>query len=107
MENKLSYLNLLYEMSRVYFIIRSFKQREELKKSHQIGIKLNLAQSKIIVDSNQNCDWTNRLSATVSHLNDEDADLLSLSYNPKDHNHLQIPNEIELENDFYESNKIS
>ncbi|CAK77287.1 unnamed protein product (macronuclear) [Paramecium tetraurelia] len=107
MENKLSYLNLLYEMSRVYFIIRSFKQREELKKSHQIGIKLNLAQSKIIVDSNQNCDWTNRLSATVSHLNDEDADLLSLSHTFKQHIELQIPNEIYIENEFYENNKIS
>lgn len=42
MNPKLSYINLLYEMSRIYFIIRSFKCREELKKSHSIGIKIDL-----------------------------------------------------------------
>lgn len=39
-------MNLLYEISRLYLIIRSTKLREELLKSHQIGIKLNIPISK-------------------------------------------------------------
>ncbi|CAK65579.1 unnamed protein product (macronuclear) [Paramecium tetraurelia] len=39
MQQKLSYLNLLYEISRLYFVIRSSKFRNEFYKSHQIGIK--------------------------------------------------------------------
>lgn len=35
-------MNLVYEISRLYLIIRSSKLREELLKSHAIGIKLNL-----------------------------------------------------------------
>lgn len=42
----------------------------------------------MMADSNQNSNWTNRLSATVSQLNDEDADLLSLTHKTKDHIHL-------------------
>ncbi|CAD8158692.1 unnamed protein product [Paramecium pentaurelia] len=105
MQNKLSYLNLLYEMSRIYFIIRSFKFRDELKKSHQIGIKINLSQSKMMIDSNLNYNWTNR-SQTFSQLNDEDADLLSLSNKAKEI-HPSVPDEICIDKDFYENNKIS
>lgn len=39
-------MNLLYEISRLYLIIRSSKLREELVKSHQIGIKLNFRALK-------------------------------------------------------------
>ncbi|CAD8074806.1 unnamed protein product [Paramecium sonneborni] len=106
MQTKLSYLNLLYEMSRIYFIIRSFKYRQELKKAHQIGIKINLSQPKEFIDSGPNSNWTNRVSSTISYLNDEDADLLSLSNKTLEQNQLQIPDEICLENDFYESNKV-
>ncbi|CAD8060177.1 unnamed protein product [Paramecium primaurelia] len=39
---KFSYLNLIYEVSRLQFILQSITVKEEFYQSHQIGIKLNL-----------------------------------------------------------------
>lgn len=32
---------MIYEMSRMYIILRSFKSLEEIKESHYIGLSLN------------------------------------------------------------------
>ncbi|CAD8153169.1 unnamed protein product [Paramecium pentaurelia] len=103
---KLSYINLLYEMSRIYFIIRSFKYREELKRSHQIGIKIDLTQPKEFIDSGLSPNLKNRISFTGQLLNDDDTDLLSFYNQSREKNNIMIPDEIYLENDFYEINKV-
>lgn len=40
METKLTFTNILYEISRIYFLIRSNTRKEEIKKSHLVGLKL-------------------------------------------------------------------
>lgn len=46
MKPKLSFLNLLYEVSRIYFILRSIKTRDEFRKCLSIGVKLNFLTPK-------------------------------------------------------------
>ncbi|CAD8082449.1 unnamed protein product [Paramecium sonneborni] len=107
MQQKLCYMNLLYEISRLYLIIRSSKLREELLKSHQIGIKLNLPTIK------EDNYLSNSKSAHKFHslvepflLNEDDAELLSLAKRAKQKDFDAIPEEIYNEADYFFLNKI-
>ncbi|CAD8107912.1 unnamed protein product [Paramecium primaurelia] len=107
MQQKLCYLNLLFEISRLYFIIRSFKYREELYKSHSVGIKMNLNLNKefdFIDNYNSISSAKSNLQSIV--LNEDDADLISLTRRRPQNNFDCIPEEIINENDFYNTNKI-
>ncbi|CAD8200125.1 unnamed protein product [Paramecium pentaurelia] len=107
MQQKLSYMNLLYEISRIYLIIRSIKLRDELLKSHQIGIKLNLSTVK--EDnylSNYRSDQKINTQAEPFILNEDDAELLSLSKRGNQKYIETIPEEIYNEVDYYYLNKI-
>ncbi|CAD8158697.1 unnamed protein product [Paramecium pentaurelia] len=107
MEVKLSYLNMLYEISRIYFIIRSYNNRQELKKSHSVGIKLSLASTnENFLDSGPNSNLSNRLGMNLLVLNDEDSNLLSLSMRKQIPILDQLQQEICSEDNFFEINKI-
>ncbi|CAD8070250.1 unnamed protein product [Paramecium sonneborni] len=107
METKLSYLNMLYELSRIYFIIRSSNYREELKKSHSVGIKMNFPQTnENFLDSGPNSNLSNRLPMNLLVLNDEDANLLSLAMRKQVSKLDPLQEEICPENNYYEINKL-
>lgn len=44
MLSKISLTNMIYELSRLEFIIRSIVSRENLRKCHGIGIKVRLKE---------------------------------------------------------------
>ncbi|CAD8179584.1 unnamed protein product [Paramecium octaurelia] len=105
MRKKFSYLNLLYEISRLYFVMRSSKFRNEFQKSHQIGIKINMLQQKeseIVFTPKSEKSFENNYI-----LNDDDADILSYSRKKIDKNYDLISEEIYNEIDYYFMNKIS
>ncbi|CAK58187.1 unnamed protein product (macronuclear) [Paramecium tetraurelia] len=107
MHQKLNYLNLLYEISRLYFIIRSSKYRGELFKSHSVGIKMNLNTNKdfdVIYDYNSISSAKQKTDNFL--LNEDDADIISLTRRKIQINLDFIPDEIINENDFYNANKI-
>ncbi|CAD8096128.1 unnamed protein product [Paramecium primaurelia] len=107
MIQKLSYLNLLYEISRLYFIIRSSKCREELYKSHHIGIKMNFnAINELDGIFNYKSICSLQSSRDNILLNEDDADILSLSKKGLENCCNIIPEEIFNEIDFYITNKI-
>ncbi|CAD8179632.1 unnamed protein product [Paramecium octaurelia] len=105
MKQKFSYLNLLYEISRLYFVMRSSKFRNEFLKSHQIGIKINLLQQKeseiVFTPKSEKSFEDNYV------LNADDADILSQSRRKIDKNYDLISEEIYNEIDYYYINKIS
>ncbi|CAD8111340.1 unnamed protein product [Paramecium sonneborni] len=107
MQQKLSFLNLLYEISRLYLIIRSLKYREELLKSHEVGIKINLTQAKesdALFGQKSSCSVKSYQDNFL--LNEDDVDLLSLARRKTEKNYENIPEEIYNEIDFYNTNKI-
>ncbi|CAK65511.1 unnamed protein product (macronuclear) [Paramecium tetraurelia] len=104
MQQKFSYLNLLYEISRLYFVMRSSKFRYEFQKSHQIGIKISTLQQKdseIILTPKSEKDYENNYI-----LNDDDADILSYSRRKTDKIYDPISEELYNEIDYYYANKI-
>ncbi|CAK60706.1 unnamed protein product (macronuclear) [Paramecium tetraurelia] len=107
MQQKLCYMNLLYEISRLYLIIRSSKSKEELLKSHQIGIKLNLSIQKE-VNCLSNVMSVQRINQETDPflLNEDDAELLSLPKRESQKYGEIIPEEIYNEGDYYLLNKI-
>lgn len=44
MSSKISFSNMIYELSRLEFIVRSLISREELRKCHGVGIKVRLKE---------------------------------------------------------------
>ncbi|CAD8111420.1 unnamed protein product [Paramecium sonneborni] len=107
MQQKLCYMNLVYEISRLYLIIRSSKLREELLKSHLIGIKLNLPVLKEDTCLS-NCKSAQKINSQMEPylLNEDDAELLSLA-NRRCQKYVEtIPEEIYNEVDYYYLNKI-
>ncbi|CAD8172851.1 unnamed protein product [Paramecium pentaurelia] len=104
MELKMTLLNILYEISRLYFLIRSIKIREEIERSHQIGISLSsIYQQNNEIESSPKS--TPRKSEQLL-LNNLDVNILSLTQ--RKHQRLEsIENEIPIEqNDFYSVNSI-
>ncbi|CAD8179490.1 unnamed protein product [Paramecium octaurelia] len=105
MQKKLSYLNLLYEISRLYFVMRSSKFRNEFLKSHQIGIKISLFQQK---DSEMVLTPKSEKSFENNYvLNEDDAEILNFNRTNFDRNYELISEEIYNEIDYYYMNKIS
>ncbi|CAK81847.1 unnamed protein product (macronuclear) [Paramecium tetraurelia] len=105
MRQKSSYLNLLYEISRLYFVMRSSKFRNEFQKSHQIGIKINLFQQKesdIVFTPKSEKSFENNYI-----LNEDDAEILSYYRSQADKKYDLIPEEMYDEVDYYSMNKIS
>ncbi|CAD8215380.1 unnamed protein product [Paramecium octaurelia] len=104
MRQKFSYLNLLYEISRLYFVIRSSKFRNEFSKSHQIGIKINIPQykdSETLVSQKSEKIFENNCI-----LNEDDAEILSQARSKIDKNFDLISEELYNEVDYYYLNKI-
>ncbi|CAK65549.1 unnamed protein product (macronuclear) [Paramecium tetraurelia] len=105
MQKKLSYLNLLYEISRMYFVMRSSKFRNEFHKSHQIGIKISLFQQKesemILTPKSEKYFENNHV------LNEDDAEILNYNRTNIVRNYELISEEIYNEMDYYYMNKIS
>ncbi|CAD8107785.1 unnamed protein product [Paramecium primaurelia] len=106
MRQKLSYMNLLYEISRLYLLIRSFKFREEILKSHSIGIKLHLPF--VTEDGFSNFKSTQRFNIKREPfiLNEDDAELLSIERKGIQKEIITIPDEIQDEEDYYNLNKF-
>ncbi|CAD8074283.1 unnamed protein product [Paramecium primaurelia] len=104
MELKMTLLNILYEISRLYFLIRSIKIREEIERSHQIGISLSS-----IFQQNNEIESTPKSTPRKSEqllLNNLDVNILSLTQR-KLQRLESIENEIPIEqNDFYSVNSI-
>ncbi|CAD8076294.1 unnamed protein product [Paramecium sonneborni] len=104
---KLSYLNLLYEISRIYFLLRSIHSRDDIRKSHSIGIKIGfLQQLECLQDSNSKSDYTQRIEGNQLLLNDEDVNILSVEEKTQIQCSEKIPDEISNQNDFFDINKI-
>ncbi|CAK92389.1 unnamed protein product (macronuclear) [Paramecium tetraurelia] len=104
MELKMTLSNIIYEISRLYLLVRSNKLREEIERCHQIGISFN----SIYLQSNEletSLKSTARKSEWL-YLNNQDVNLLSLSRR-KQQRLDSIDNEIPIEeNDFYGLNKV-
>ncbi|CAD8146089.1 unnamed protein product [Paramecium octaurelia] len=107
MKSKFSFINLLYEISRIQLLIRSTKSREEFRKSHQIGIKLNFSNEKEFNFSAAKPSFTQRACSNPLYLTDEEVDILSLNERTREINYDKIPDELSEQNDFYEINKIT
>ncbi|CAD8145189.1 unnamed protein product [Paramecium pentaurelia] len=107
MRSKFSFINLLYEISRIQFIIRSTKSRDEFRKSHQIGIKLSFSNEKDLNFSAVKSSFTQRPFSNQLYLIDEEVDILSLTERLREKNDYKIPDELQEQNDFYEINKIT
>ncbi|CAD8145084.1 unnamed protein product [Paramecium pentaurelia] len=106
-ENKLSYLNLLYEISRLYFLIRSSNSRDQIRKSHQIGIRMSFLQDlEGFQDFNSKSDYSQRIDGQLL-LNDEDQNILSVEEKNQIQSSEKIPEELCNQYDFFEINKIS
>lgn len=75
MQTKLSYMNLLYEISRLYILIRSEKSRELIRKSHSVGIKLDFIEPDTVFKSYS----SSRHGLGALKLNEDDITLISLS----------------------------
>ncbi|CAD8179054.1 unnamed protein product [Paramecium octaurelia] len=104
MELKMTLLNILYEISRLYFLIRSIKVREEIDRCHSIGISLSS-----ICQQNHEIESTPKSTSRKSEwllLNNLDVNILSLTQ--RTHQRLEsIENEIPIEqNDYYSLNTI-
>ncbi|CAD8102834.1 unnamed protein product [Paramecium sonneborni] len=104
MELKMSLLDILYEISRLYFLIRSIKSREEINRCHQIGISINSTFEQNNEIDSPKC--TSRKLVSIA-LNDQDVNILSLNQR-KYQRQESIENEMELSDqfEFYDINKI-
>ncbi|CAD8145977.1 unnamed protein product [Paramecium octaurelia] len=103
-QNKMSYLNLLYEISRLYFIIRSSHSRDVIRKTHQIGIRMGFLQDlELFQDFNSKSEYS---SDGLFQLNDEDVCILSAEERMQIASGEKIPEEIINQYDFFEINKI-
>ena len=77
-----SYINLHYEISRLYFLLRSSKTIDEVKKVHQIGIRLNFCKPEDVVVSSEFRSVQSSSSARwkrLNYLNDEDFCILTIN----------------------------
>ncbi|CAD8076202.1 unnamed protein product [Paramecium sonneborni] len=106
MSSKFSFINLLYELSRIQILIRSTKNRDEFRKSHQIGIKLNFLNDRDFNFSANKSSFTQRPFQSQLYLTDEEVDILSLNQRTREKVYDKIPDELVEQNDFYEINKI-
>ncbi|CAK89463.1 unnamed protein product (macronuclear) [Paramecium tetraurelia] len=83
MEQKLTFENLIYEISRIYILIRANMTREELKKSHLVGLNLDFLYEKEVpknfVSECEGGITQNENEAQI--LNEDDVAILSLYEN--------------------------
>ncbi|CAD8116263.1 unnamed protein product [Paramecium primaurelia] len=119
MEQKLTLMNILYEISRLYLLIRSIKSRDEINRCHQIGIPLKLRNQSInneldyspgFVFRNQGCITTSPTSSKAKieslSLNSFDVNILSLNKS-KQQRQDNLTEELSFEEHrFYDLNKI-
>ncbi|CAD8102904.1 unnamed protein product [Paramecium sonneborni] len=105
-ETKLTYVNMLYEISRMYILIRSNKPQSDIKKCHSIGVKLgHLRLTTLAIDPLSKVEPHSKEQEDQT-LNDEDIGILSLQERKKQFKINNIVDE-ELEMlDFYDINRI-
>ncbi|CAD8119152.1 unnamed protein product [Paramecium sonneborni] len=105
-EQKLTYVNMLYEMSRIYILIRSSKSIDEIKKCHSLGVKLgHLRQTTLGIDPFSKCGLSSK-ELEDQILNDEDIGILSLHERKKQFKINNIVDEEPELIDFYDLNRI-
>ncbi|CAD8182559.1 unnamed protein product [Paramecium octaurelia] len=81
MEQKLTFENLIYEISRIYILIRANMTREEIKRSHLVGLRLDYLK-EIPKNLTSECEGDiAQHENDVRLLNDDDIALLSLYEN--------------------------
>ncbi|CAD8064390.1 unnamed protein product [Paramecium sonneborni] len=104
-EQKLTFVNLLYEISRVYILIRANKLKCEIKKSHLIGLRLeHLELNNFPLEpSPRSCCSSREIEEQT--LNDEDITILSL-YERQIQAKNPFPDEEADLINFYDINKI-
>ncbi|CAD8064392.1 unnamed protein product [Paramecium sonneborni] len=101
-EYKLTFINMFYEISRLYILIRSNKFQDEIKKCHLVGLKLEHLKSQSVVFDSFFCPSKQIEELT---LNDDDIKILSLQERQKFGKMEITDEEINLMN-FYDINKI-
>ncbi|CAD8120900.1 unnamed protein product [Paramecium sonneborni] len=105
-EEKLTYVNMLYEMSRIYVLIRSHRSLDEIRKCHSLGVKLgHLRQTTVAMDPFSKCAISSKENEDQI-LNDEDIGILSLQERKKQFKINNIVDEEPEILDFYDINRI-
>ncbi|CAD8064388.1 unnamed protein product [Paramecium sonneborni] len=101
-KHKLTFINIFYEISRLYILIRANKFQDEIKKCHSVGLKLEyLKLSTIVIDPFSSS--SREIDEQI--LNDEDIGILSLQERQNQSN-FKIPVKEADSMNFYDINKI-
>ncbi|CAK68788.1 unnamed protein product (macronuclear) [Paramecium tetraurelia] len=104
-EQKLTFVNMVYEISRIYILIRADKLQHEIKKCHAVGLKLDhLKLSSVVIDPFSKSSCSSR-DIEEQTLNDEDIGILSLQER-QIQSKVQIPDEEADLINFYDINKV-
>ena len=90
MSSKITFKNIVYELSRIEFILRSMQSRNLLRQCHNIGIKLDFDQFKEKARKGRtNCLIPHKIDIiSPNHivLTDEDCELFSYRTSNEYHN---------------------